>query len=66
MVRIFKRIPGFHGPFHYPNGRVLYLDRKLEEYYDPIDDVYLDDAEAEALRASLFTAVSKDYSNDKS
>ena len=65
MVRIFKRIPGFHGPFHYPNGRVLYLDRKINEYYDPLDDVYVSDEEAEELRASLFKVIAKDYTNDK-
>jgi hypothetical protein len=29
---------GLEGPFHYPNGQVLYYDPKQGEYYDPRTD----------------------------
>ena len=32
---------GLEGPFHYPNGRVLYYDPKEGEYYDPLTDFYV-------------------------
>ena len=32
---------GLEGPFHYPNGQVLYYDPKEGEYYDPLTDFYV-------------------------
>jgi hypothetical protein len=29
---------GLEGPFHYPNGAVLYYDPKEGSYYDPTTD----------------------------
>ena len=33
---------GLEGPFHYPNGRVLYYDPREGEYWDPLTDFYVD------------------------
>ena len=33
---------GLEGPFHYPNGQVLYYDPKAGEYYDPTTDFYVE------------------------
>ena len=32
---------GLEGPFHYPNGQVLYYDPKEGSYYDPTTDFYV-------------------------
>ena len=32
---------GLEGPFHYPNGQVLYYDAKAGEYWDPRTDFYV-------------------------
>jgi hypothetical protein len=32
---------GLEGPFHYPNGQVLYYDPKAGEYWDPRTDFYV-------------------------
>ena len=33
---------GLEGPFHYPNGRVLYYNPKAGEYWDPRTDFCVD------------------------
>ena len=52
-----KRIPGMKGPFVYPNGRVLYQDRKTQEYYDPCTDFYVPTDEVEYLKSQIFDLV---------
>ena len=52
-----KRIPGMAGPFVYPNGRVLYQDRKTKEYYDPQTDFYVATDEVEYLKSQIFDLV---------
>jgi len=52
-----KRIPGMKGPFVYPNGRVLYQDRKTNEYYDPRTDFYVPTDEVEYLKSQIFDLV---------
>ncbi len=32
---------GLEGPFHYPNGQVLYYDPREGQYYDPTTDFYV-------------------------
>jgi hypothetical protein len=32
---------GLEGPFHYPNGAVLYYDPREGQYYDPTTDFYV-------------------------
>ena len=48
---------GLEGPFHYPNGRVLYYDAKAGEYYDPLTDFYVDRDEVAELQQSILTAI---------
>jgi hypothetical protein len=44
---------GLEGPFFYATGRVLYYDPKEGEYYDPLTDYYVDQAEMDLLHAEL-------------
>lgn len=41
---------GLEGPFFYSNGRVLYYDPAQGQYWDPLTDFYVDDAEMQLLR----------------
>jgi hypothetical protein len=50
---------GLEGPFHYPNGRVLYYDVKAGEYWDPLTDFYVDSAEVADLQNSIFAVISQ-------
>ena len=44
---------GLEGPFHYPNGRVLYYDARAGEYYDPLTDFYVSREEVTDLQAGI-------------
>jgi hypothetical protein len=48
---------GLEGPFHYPNGRVLYYDPKAGDYWDPLTDFYVDRDEVAELQQSIMTAI---------
>ena len=50
---------GLEGPFHYPNGRVLYYDAPAGEYYDPTTDFYVPNDEVAELQQSIFTKLSQ-------
>ena len=50
--------PGLEGPFHYPNGRVLYYDHKCGEYWDPRTDFYVPRDEVAELQQSIFDKIS--------
>jgi hypothetical protein len=45
------------GPFHYPNGRVLYYDTRAGEYWDPCTDFYVPGDEVAELQQSIFDRV---------
>jgi hypothetical protein len=49
---------GLEGPFHYPNGAVLYYDPREGEYYDPRTDWYVPREEVALLQQSIFDVVS--------
>jgi hypothetical protein len=49
---------GLEGPFHYPNGRVLYYDPIEGEYYDPTTDFYVPRDEVAFLQQQIFDRVS--------
>jgi len=49
--------PGLEGPFHYPNGRVLYYDAKSGEYWDPLTDWFVPNDEVAELQQSIMTAI---------
>lgn len=53
----YKPRKGLEGPFHYPNGRVLYYDPKQGEYYDPTTDWYVDNEEVVQLKNSIFDRI---------
>jgi len=46
--------PGLEGPFHYPNGRVLYYDPREGEYWDPRTDFYVPADEVCELKNQIF------------
>lgn len=50
---------GLEGPFHYPNGRVLYYDAPAGEYYDPTTDYYVPNDEVAELQQSIFTKLAQ-------
>ncbi len=50
---------GLEGPFHYPNGQVLYYDPKQGEYYDPCRDWYVPAEDVALLQQSFFDLISK-------
>jgi hypothetical protein len=50
----FTSRKGLEGPFHYPNGRVLYYDPKAGEYWDPRTDFYVPNDEVSELQNSIF------------
>lgn len=52
-----KRIRGLKGPFVYPNGRAIYFDPKMNQYYDPCTDFYLDSDELASLKGQIFDLV---------
>lgn len=47
---------GLEGPFHYPNGRVLYYDVQAGAYWDPRTDFYVENDELAALMNMTVTA----------
>jgi hypothetical protein len=50
---------GLEGPFHYPNGQVMYYDPKEGEYYDPLTDFYVPRDEVAELQNSIFALLAK-------
>lgn len=51
--------PGLEGPFHYPNGRVLYYDTREGLYWDPLTDFYVEADEVTDLQNSMFDLLRK-------
>lgn len=49
--------PGLEGPFHYPNGRVLYYSPRDGEYWDPRTDFFVPRDEVANLQQSIFDRV---------
>jgi hypothetical protein len=50
---------GLEGPFHYPNGQVLYYDPREGEYWDPRTDFYVSREDVALLQQSIFDHISK-------
>ena len=48
---------GLEGPFHYPDGRVLYYDVKEGAYWDPRTDFFVDADEVADLQNSIFLQI---------
>ena len=49
---------GLEGPFHYPNGRVLYYDPRAGQYWDPTTDFYVDNEDVASLQQQIFDCIS--------
>jgi hypothetical protein len=52
---------GLEGPFHYPNGQVLYYDNKEGKYYDPTTDFYVENDDVARLQQQIFDKIAQDY-----
>lgn len=50
---------GLEGPFHYPNGQVLYYDPREGQYYDPLTDFYVPDEDVGQLQNMIFDILKK-------
>jgi len=50
---------GLEGPFHYPNGQVLYYDPVEGKYWDPSTDFYVPSEDVEELKNSIFDLLKK-------
>lgn len=50
---------GLEGPFHYPNGRVLYYSPKDGEYWDPRTDFFVPSQDVADLQQSVFDLISR-------
>jgi len=48
---------GLEGPFHYPNGQVLYYDNKAGEYWDPRTDFYVERDRVAELQQSILDRI---------
>lgn len=57
--REFGPRKGLEGPFHYPNGAVLYYDTKEGMYYDPTTDFYVPLEEVNELQNLIFKELAK-------
>jgi hypothetical protein len=49
--------PGLEGPFHYPNGQVLYYDPRAGEYWDPTTDFYVPREDVASLQQMIFDQI---------
>ena len=50
---------GLEGPFHYPNGQVLYYDPRAGEYWDPRTDFYVERDELDQLNQLMVKMLSR-------
>jgi hypothetical protein len=50
---------GLEGPFHYPNGQVLYYDPKEGQYYDPTTDFYVSNEDVAELQQDVLRLLAK-------
>lgn len=54
---------GLEGPFHYPNGRVLYYDAKAGDYWDPTTDFYVERDDVALLQQSIIDCLTTKYNS---
>jgi hypothetical protein len=50
---------GLEGPFHYPNGAVLYYDARAGEYYDPRTDFYVSNEDVAVLKQQIIDSLTQ-------
>jgi hypothetical protein len=58
MREKYRPRKGLEGPFHYPNGQVLYYDPKEGAYYDPSTDFYVADEDVAELQDLILAKLS--------
>ena len=56
---MYETRAGLEGPFHYPNGRVLYYDPKAGEYWDPRTDWFVPPDEVAVLQQTIFDCLTQ-------
>ena len=49
----FEPRKGLEGPFNF-SGRVLYYDNKEGQYYDPLTDFYVEQAEMDSINREFY------------
>ena len=59
LFRGFGPRRGLEGPFVYANGRILYYDPKVGQYWDPLTDFYVEQQELNELHNQLANMLSK-------
>jgi len=59
LFRGFGPRRGLEGPFVYANGRILYYDPKVGQYWDPLTDFYVEQQELNELHNQLVNMLSK-------
>jgi hypothetical protein len=52
---------GLEGPFHYPNGQVLYYDPKEGQYYDPTTDFYVSHEDVAFLQQDIIALLAANH-----
>lgn len=52
---------GLEGPFFYANGKVLYYDPKVGEYWDPTTDFYMSREEMDMLHQMTVDILAKEH-----
>jgi hypothetical protein len=52
---------GLEGPFHYPNGQVLYYDPKEGQYYDPTTDFYVSNEDVAFLQQDIIALLAANH-----
>jgi hypothetical protein len=53
----YEERKGLEGPFHYPNGQVLYYDSKEGKYWDPRTDFYVEQDDVALLQQQIFDRI---------
>ena len=49
---------GLEGPFNF-SGQVLYYDNKMDQYYDPATDFYVEQAEMDVINHRFYEVLKK-------
>ena len=49
----YRKVEELDGPYRYPNGTILYFNRKTGEYFDPEAERYLDPEEQQNLLVNM-------------
>jgi hypothetical protein len=60
MDKKWQKRKGLEGPFQYANGKVLYYDPKVGDYWDPTTDFYVPRDELALLQGEMLNIIRGD------